>query len=178
MGGPRCGPKCLRGTAPLICPYCGHNDDKVIDSRASDAGKVIRRRRECLKCEKRYTTYERVEQTSKLMVVKRDGRRVPFSRENVLKGIQAAFGKRKTPEAVKERIADEIEEALHRDHDREVESLAIGHLVLGKLREIDEVAYIRFASEYLQIKNARDLMRELEDLQNRPKDVKEQTRLF
>ncbi len=162
----------------MICPYCGHNDDKVIDSRASDAGKVIRRRRECLKCEKRYTTYERVEQSSKLMVVKRDGRRVPFNRDNVLRGIQAAFGKRKTPEAVKERIADEVEEEVNREHDREVESRAIGRLVLRKLRDVDEVAYIRFASEYLQLKNSRDLMRELEELQNRPKDVKEQTRLF
>jgi transcriptional repressor NrdR len=84
----------------------------------------------------------------------------------------------KTPEAVKERIADEVEEEVNREHDREVESRAIGRLVLRKLRDVDEVAYIRFASEYLQLKNSRDLMRELEELQSRPKDVKEQTKLF
>lgn len=162
----------------MICPYCGHNDDKVIDSRASDAGKVIRRRRECLKCEKRYTTYERVEQASRVMIIKRDGRREPFDREKVLAGLQAAFGKRKTPEAVKERIADEIEEEVHREGDREVASRDVGQLVLRKLREVDDVAYIRFASEYLQFKTARDLMAELEELSTRPKDVKEQTKLF
>ena len=162
----------------MICPYCGHNDDKVIDSRASDAGKVIRRRRECIQCEKRYTTYERVEHASRVMVVKRDGRREPFDREKVLAGIQAAFGKRKTPEAVKERIADEIDEEIHREGDREVDSRAVGQLVLRKLREIDDVAYIRFASEYLQFKTARDLMAELEEMSNRPKDVKAQTKLF
>jgi transcriptional repressor NrdR len=162
----------------VICPYCGHNDDKVIDSRASDAGKVIRRRRECLECEKRYTTYERVEPASRMMVVKRDGRREPFDREKVLAGIQAAFGKRKTPEAVRERIADEVDEEIHREGDREVDSRVVGRLVLRKLREVDDVAYIRFASEYMEINTARELMAELEELSARPRDVKDQTRLF
>src|ERR1041385_5241748 len=95
---------------PVICPYCSHHDSKVIDSRASESGRVIRRRRQCFKCEKRFTTYERVEESARIVVVKRDGSRVPFSRENVLKGVQVACGKRNIPEEIKERLADEVEE--------------------------------------------------------------------
>src|SRR6478735_9049237 len=107
---------------PLICPYCNANDDKVIDSRSSEGGRVIRRRRQCLKCNKRFTTYERVEETARLIVIKRDGTRVPFSRENILRGVQAACGKRSVPEEVKERLVEEVEEELHREFDREVDS--------------------------------------------------------
>jgi transcriptional repressor NrdR len=162
----------------VICPYCGHNDDKVIDSRSSEGGKVIRRRRQCLKCAKRFTTYERVEQTARLLVVKRDGTRVPFARENMLRGVQAACGKRNIPEEVKERLVDEVEEELHRDFDREVDSITIGQRVMAKLRNIDEVAYIRFASEYLKLGSAGELMAELNELKERPRDVKEQQSLF
>jgi len=162
----------------VICPYCNANDDKVIDSRSSEAGRVIRRRRQCLACKKRFTTYERVEQTARLVVVKRDGTRVPFNRENILRGIQAACGKRNIAEEVKERMADEVEEELHREFDREVDSRVIGERVMKKLRDIDEVAYIRFASEYLKIGSAGDLMAELHELNSRPKDVKEQQSLF
>ena len=162
----------------MICPYCGSSDDKVIDSRASEGGRVIRRRRQCLKCKKRYTTYERVEQAARLTVVKRDGGRVPFSRENVLRGIMAACGKRPIPQDAKEKIADEVEEELHREFDREVDSLEIGRRVMARLRDLDEVAYIRFASEYMQLRNARDMMRELAVLEERPKDGKGQQTLF
>src|SRR5690242_12426472 len=109
-----------RWRSPVICPYCSANDDKVIDSRSSEGGRVIRRRRQCLKCGKRFTTYERVEQTARLIVVKRDGTRVPFSRENILRGVQAACGKRNVSEELKERLVDEVEEELHREFDREV----------------------------------------------------------
>src|SRR5262245_55441748 len=102
---------------PVICPYCGHNDDKVIDSRASDGGRVVRRRRECLKCEKRYTTYEKVEETARLMVVKRDGTRVPFNKENVLKGVLAACGKRPISDEAKRKLVDEVEEEIFREFD-------------------------------------------------------------
>lgn len=162
----------------MICPFCGYHDSKVIDSRSSESGRVIRRRRQCLKCEKRFTTYERVEQSARLMVIKRDGSRVPFNRENILRGIQAACGKRNIPEDVKERLADEVEDELHREFDREVESTAIGARVMAKLRDLDEVAYIRFASEYLKLGDAGELEAELANLRSRPRDVKQQQSLF
>ncbi|MDX9910347.1 MAG: transcriptional regulator NrdR [Phycisphaerales bacterium] len=162
----------------MICPYCGKDDDKVIDSRASEGGKVIRRRRECLGCEKRFTTYERVEQTARLMVIKRDGTREPFNRENMLKGIQAACGKRPISEERLQALVEEVEDELHREHDREVETLAIGERLMAKLRELDEVAYIRYASEYHQFRTLDELMVELREMMNRPKDVKDQQGLF
>lgn len=162
----------------MICPFCGHLDSKVIDSRSSESGRVIRRRRQCLKCDKRFTTYERVEQSARLVVIKRDGTRVPFARENVLRGIQAACGKRNIPEEVKERMADAVEEELQREFDKEVDSRVIGERVMRKLREIDEVAYIRFASEYLKLGSAGELEAELAAMRERPRDVKEQQNLF
>lgn len=162
----------------MICPFCAKDNDKVIDSRASDAGKVIRRRRECLECARRFTTYERVEQTHRLMVVKRDGTRVPFHRDNIMRGVQAACGKRPIAEDVKERLVDLVEEEIHREHDREVESRQIGERVMVKLRDIDEVAYIRFASEYYRFSKVEDIMAQLQELTARVKDVKEQQKLF
>lgn len=161
----------------MICPYCQANDDKVIDSRPSEAGKVIRRRRECLKCGKRFSTYERVEQTSRLMVIKRDGTREPFDPEKILRGIQHACGKRAIPEAVKQRLVDEVDEELHREFDREVSSEVIGHRVGQKILAIDEVAFIRFRSEFLQL-NRQQLMQEMMELESRPRDVKDQQDLF
>jgi transcriptional repressor NrdR len=168
----------FRDHTGVICPYCDANDDKVIDSRASDGGRVIRRRRECLKCGKRFTTYERTEQAARLTVAKHDGRREPFRRENVLAGVEAACGKRPIPEPVKQRLVDEVEEELHREFDREVPSAEIGRRVMVKLRDIDEVAYIRFASEYLNFRNGTDIRHELEELDKRVKDVKAQQALF
>ncbi|QOI99739.1 MAG: transcriptional repressor NrdR [Phycisphaeraceae bacterium] len=162
----------------MICPYCDTDNDKVIDSRASDGGKTIRRRRECVGCGRRFTTYERVEQTTRLAVVKRDGKREPFDRENVLRGIQAACGKRPIPEEVKERIATEVEDELHREHDREVDSRSVGERVAAKLKDVDPIAYIRFASEYYQFRNVEELRAELEALGQRVPDVKEQQKLF
>jgi transcriptional repressor NrdR len=162
----------------LNCPFCSANDDKVIDSRESDGGKIIRRRRECLRCGKRFTTYERFEQTARLVVIKRDGTRVPFSRDNIMKGVQAACGKRPIPEEAKEALVDQVDEELHRQFDREVESRIIGERVMAKLHELDEVAYIRFASEYFQFQNMGELRRHVDEMAARPKDVKEQQRLF
>lgn len=162
----------------MNCPFCNHNDDKVIDSRSSEGGRVIRRRRQCLKCHKRFTTYERVEQTARLVVIKRDQSRVPFSRENILRGVQAACGKRNIPEDVKAKLVDAVEEELHREFDREVESRVIGERVMIRLRGVDEVAYIRFASEHLKLGSAGELLAELHELNSRPKDVKEQQALF
>jgi transcriptional repressor NrdR len=162
----------------MLCPFCNTDNDKVIDSRSSDAGKVIRRRRECLGCKRRFTTYERVEQTARLVVIKRDGTHAPFSRENILRGVTAACGKRPIPEADKERLADEIEEELHKEFDREVPSAVIGERVMLRLRDLDEVAYIRFASEYYQFKSVDELKKQLELLSGRVKDVKDQQKLF
>lgn len=162
----------------MICPYCDADNDKVIDSRASDGGKTIRRRRECVACERRFTTYERVEQTHRLMVIKQDGTREPFEIENVLRGIVAACGKRPIPQEAREKVAAAVDEELHREFEREVESRQIGERVAAKLRDLDEVAYIRFASEYYQFKNTDELRAELALLDQRVKDVKEQQKLF
>ncbi len=162
----------------MICPFCGSNEDKVIDSRAAEAGKVIRRRRQCTSCDKRFTTYERVEQTSRIAVVKRDGKRVPFDRDNIARGLDAACGKRPVSEDAKQRLVDEVEEELHREFDREVSSQVIGERVMAKLRDLDEVAYIRFASEYHQFKTVDDIMEELKAMTSKPKDVKNQQGLF
>lgn len=164
--------------APVLCPFCNVDNDKVIDSRAAEAGKVIRRRRECLGCGRRFTTYERIEATARLVVVKRDGSRQPFSRDNVMRGVQAAFGKRPVPEEVKQRLVDDVDESLHREFDREVPSQVIGERVMARLRDIDEVAWVRFASEYYQFKSVDELKQQLKLLDGRVKDVKEQQKLF
>lgn len=162
----------------MHCPYCGHSDDKVIDSRSTESGKVIRRRRQCLSCHKRYTTYERVEQAARLMVVKRDGTRVPFNPENVAKSVSAAIGKRPVSEASKQRLVEEIEEELHAEFDREVPSQTIGERVMARLRAVDPVAYVRFASEHLRFSTLMEIRRELDDLMSRPAEAREQQPLF
>lgn len=162
----------------MVCPFCSQDNDKVIDSRSSEAGRVIRRRRQCLDCHKRFTTYERVEETVRLTVIKRDGRREPFSREKILRGVQASCGKRPVPEEAKVHLVDEVEDELHKKHDREVDSREIGELVATKLKDIDEIAYVRFASEYYQFKSVGDILGQLEELSQRVKDVKDQQRLF
>lgn len=139
---------------------------------------MVRRRRECLKCHKRFTTYERVEESARLIVVKADGSHVPFNRENVLRGINSACGKRPVPEDAKQRIVDEVEEELHHEFEREVPSKIIGQKVMARLRELDEVAYVRFASEYFQFQNVGQLVEELRGLDGRVRDVKDQTKLF
>lgn len=162
----------------MICPYCESNDDKVIDSRASDAGRVIRRRRECLKCHRRFTTYERVDETSKLIVIKRDGKHEPFEREKVLRGVQAAFGKRPMAEEAKSALVDEVEEDLHREFDREVTSRIIGQKVMEKLLRLDKVAYVRFASEHYQFENVGQFVEELKTVDERGGEVRDQAKLF
>jgi transcriptional repressor NrdR len=162
----------------LICPYCGNDDDRVIDSRASEGGLVVRRRRECHNCEKRYTTYERVEKTARLVVVKKDGSRVPFDVDRVVKGLQAACGKRPVSEQAKLAIAHAVEDAVHREFDREVPSTEIGRRVAARLREVDEIAYIRYASEYQEFRTLDEFAEELSALKSRPKDLPNQRGLF
>ena len=162
----------------MICPYCSANDDRVIDSRASDGGKVVRRRRQCNVCEKRFTTYERVEETAGLFVIKRDGSRVPFDREKIMRGVQLACGKRAIPEDAKSAVVDAVDEEVHRDFDREVPSSVIGEKVMQRLKDLDEVAYVRFASEHYQFNSVGEMRRHAEELEARVRDVKNQQRLF
>lgn len=163
----------------MLCPYCHANDDRVVDSRDTDAGAAVRRRRECNACHRRFTTYERAGQGGGgLIVVKRDGSRVAFDPEKVYAGIAAACGKRPIPEDVKRDIARRVEESLTRQYEREVPSKAVGEEVMALLREVDEVAYIRFASEYHQFKTLDDLQRELEQMASHVRDVKDQQSLF
>lgn len=162
----------------MICPYCSSNKDKVIDSRSTEGGSVIRRRRECLKCERRYTTYERVEQASRLTVIKKDGSRVPFNRDNVLAGVRSACGKRPIAEGVKKAVVDEVDDELHSVYEREVASTVIGERVMAKLRSVDLVAYIRFATEHLQLSTLEEIRAELDELRERPPDIANQEVLF
>ena len=146
----------------MRCPYCDAEKDnlKVIDSRTCEGGRAIRRRRECLSCEKRFTTYERVEEFTRLTVVKKDGRRVPFDRAKIARSLERACYKRPISEEVLSRVVDEVEEQTFRRHDREVDSDFIGRLTADKLRVLDEVAYVRFASVYQEFKTLEDLMAE------------------
>ena len=147
----------------MKCPFCGHRDDKVIDSRASSDGDAVRRRRVCLKCRKRFTTYEVVEESS-LLVVKKDGRREPFDRKKILSGIQKACEKRPISSEKIEGLVSAIEHEIHKKFDKEVFSKNIGELIMDKLAFLDEVAYVRFASVYRQFKDVNQFMAELRDL--------------
>lgn len=147
----------------MKCPFCGDLEDKVIDSRISTEGDTIRRRRECLKCQKRFTTYERLEEIP-LMVIKKDGRREPFDRKKLLAGILKACEKRPIPMEKIEGMVDEIERTLQRNYEKEVSSTDIGELVMKQLHKLDEVAYVRFASVYRQFKDINQFMSELSTL--------------
>src|SRR5215203_739251 len=146
----------------MHCPFCNADKEslKVIDSRTCEGGRSIRRRRECLNCEKRFTTYERIEQPIRLMVVKKDGRRVPWDKAKILAGLERACFKRPVPESELLRIADEVEEEVFNAHDREVQTGVIGQLVVDRLRRLDQVAYVRFASVYREFKTLEDLVAE------------------
>jgi transcriptional repressor NrdR len=147
----------------MKCPYCGHDDDRVIDSRPTDEGTSIRRRRECTQCLKRYTTYEKVESIP-VMVIKKDMNRQPFNREKLLKGIMKACEKRPISVDRIEKIVDEIEAELMNSLKREVTTRDIGELVMAKLKQLDDVAYVRFASVYRQFKDINTFMGELHKL--------------
>lgn len=148
----------------MRCPYCGQNDDKVIDSRAAEAGRAIRRRRECLACQKRFTTYEHVEETGKLWVIKRDGTRVPFERQKVLAGLEKACYKRPVSPELMNQVVDEVQEELLSRPDREVQADQIGELVSDRLKRLDQVAYVRFASVYKQFRDLDDLLQEVREM--------------
>ena len=143
----------------MKCPYCGYQESKVVDSRHSEDGQSIRRRRECLSCQKRFTTYETVESLP-MVVIKRDSRQ-SFDRNKVLNGMLRACEKRPVAMADLEAAADEIEQIIQNSLDREVSTAQIGELVMERLKPLDEVAYVRFASVYRQFKDINSFMREL-----------------
>jgi transcriptional repressor NrdR len=147
----------------MVCPFCSHHDTKVIDSRESGDGKVIRRRRECLKCRKRFSTYEQLELLN-FVVVKKDGRKEDYSREKLESGIKKAFEKRPVDDKKIEEMVDEIEYKLHQKGDCEITSKNIGNLALERLKVIDDVAYLRFASVYKSFGSAESFKKEAEKL--------------
>ena len=147
----------------MKCPFCGNQEDKVVDSRASADGGAIRRRRECLGCGKRFTTYEHLEEQP-LMVIKKDGRREPYDRHKLLAGLVKACEKRPVSMEALERLGDELERELSQQFEREVPSSEIGERVMKKLHTLDPVAYVRFASVYREFKDVEQFLRELKDL--------------
>ncbi|MBI5892510.1 MAG: transcriptional repressor NrdR [Deltaproteobacteria bacterium] len=147
----------------MKCPFCGFLEDKVIDSRVSQDGDVTRRRRECLKCEKRFTTYERVEEALPL-VVKKDGRREPFDRMKMLAGIQKACEKRPVSIEQIETVIKRVEQRFQDLGEKEVTSSKVGEVVMDELKKLDEVAYVRFASVYREFRDINEFMKELKEL--------------
>jgi len=145
------------------CPFCGHLDDKVIDSREGRVGDLIRRRRECLKCARRFTTYERIDEIP-YMVIKKDGRREKFERQKILQGLLKACEKRPVPVTKLESIVDEAEAFVSEATDRERTTAEIGELLMSRLKKLDKVAYVRFASVYLDFKDVKEFMDELKGL--------------
>lgn len=147
----------------MKCPFCTHPESKVVDSRPADEGNSIRRRRECLDCHKRFTTYETVESLP-LVVIKRDGRRQAFDKEKLLSSMLKACEKRSVSMSTLEQLADEIEQSLQNEMEREIPSTEIGELVMDRLKDVDEVSYVRFASVYRQFKDIGTFMAELSKL--------------
>ncbi|MBQ3924028.1 MAG: transcriptional repressor NrdR [Firmicutes bacterium] len=157
----------------MRCPYCENRDTKVIDSRHTEEGHAIRRRRECEKCGKRFTTYEKIEETV-LVVIKKDGSRETFDRNKILSGIIKACEKRPVALSEMEAVIDDIERGLNNMMEKEVKSTFIGELVMEKLRDLDEVAYVRFASVYRQFTDINTFINEIEKLLGNKKEMKEE----
>ncbi len=157
----------------MKCPFCGHPEDKVVDSRESKEGESIRRRRECLKCEKRYTTYERIDEIP-YMVVKKDGRREKFDRQKVLNGLLRACEKRPIPMGKLEQMVNEAETFVIDSPERERRTSEVGELIMNRLRKYDKVAYVRFASVYLDFKDVKEFMDELKHLLKTKENAVEQ----
>ena len=152
----------------MRCPYCQIDNDKVIDSRASEDGMAIRRRRECLGCRRRYTTFERVEEGS-VRVIKKDGNRVPFDRTKIKAGLEKACWKRPISEDRIEATVSAIEREIYDRFENEIETRDIGELVMKELAKLDQVAFVRFASVYREFKDARDFVEELQPILNEAK---------
>lgn len=159
----------------MRCPFCKEDRDKVIDSRSSEGGRVIRRRRQCLACKRRFTTYEKIGESFKLYVTKKDGSRVPYDREKIVAGLQKACYKRPVSAEQIQQIVDKVEESVFRNFDKEVSSTFIGESVMKQLRKVDKVAYIRFASVYRDFKDAGELIDEVREAIQRVEPVEQPT---
>jgi transcriptional repressor NrdR len=164
----------------MRCPFCKEDDDKVIDSRSTDGALCIRRRRQCLSCNRRFTTYERIQNDAiRLSVIKRDGSRVPYSRDKMLEGIRQAAYKRPITSERAEQVVDEVEEHLLSNFEKEVSSQTIGERIAAVLRRVDKVAYVRFASVYRQFEDVGEFIEEAQDVIERSaNDVPGQGNLF
>lgn len=164
----------------MLCPFCSSENLKVIDSRTCEGDRAIRRRRKCADCAKRFTTYERIEETTRLLVVKKDGQRKPWDKNKIIEGLERAFHKLPVEAGELQRIADEVEEEIRTAYDREVPSSAIGELVIEKLRRANQVAYVRYASVYREFKTLEDLVEEAKAVidSRRYEDPPGQGRLF
>jgi len=160
------------------CPFCKEDNDKVVDSRSSDGGHTIRRRRRCLGCDRRFTTYERIEEVIRLTVVKKDGSRVPYDREKIIGGIQKACYKRPISVQRIGDLAEEVEEEVLRQSGQEVSSQIIGELTMDRLKRVDKVAYIRFASVYHAFEQVGQFIEEAHEIMHRPEESASQKKLF
>jgi len=152
----------------MKCPFCTEHENKVIDSRLSRDGQVIRRRRECLECGRRFTTYERIEEVLPL-IIKKDGRREPFDRMKIIIGLKKACEKRPVSITTLEGVADKIEARIQESGEKEIQSSMVGEAIMDELFELDHVAYVRFASVYRSFKDAHQFMEELKDMLQRQK---------
>ncbi len=162
----------------MQCPFCGGDKDKVIDSRSSDGGRAVRRRRMCLCCNRRFTTYERSEESVRITVLKKDGSRSPYDRQRILSGLEKACYKRPVSDRQLLRIVEAVEESIFRNYDKEVPSSFIGDTVIEILRRVDKVAYIRFASVYREFQDVGELIKEAKDVRDIPDETLEQGDLF
>ena len=158
----------------MRCPFCKEDKDKVVDSRSSDLGRIIRRRRQCLACKKRFTTYEKVGESFKLYVVKKDNSRVPYDREKIIAGLQKACYKRPVSVEQVQQIADKVEEDIFKRFDKEVSWAFIGESAMEHLHRVDKVAYIRFASVYRDFKDAGELLEEVSQVINQVEHIGQQ----
>lgn len=159
----------------MRCPFCKEDRDKVVDSRSSDGGRIIRRRRQCLMCKKRFTTYEKIGESFKLYVVKKDSSRVPYDREKIIAGLQKACYKRPVSAEQILQIAEKVEESIFQNFDKEVSSVFIGESVIKNLSAVDKVAYIRFASVYRDFSDAGELIEEVSHVIAEEKPVEQPT---
>lgn len=152
----------------MKCPFCGYNDSKVLDTRPTDEGSTIRRRRECLNCNKRFTTYEKIEQ-SPIMVIKKDGNRQAFDREKIIRGMIKSCEKRPVSADDIEEAVNNIEKKIENSMKKEISSLEIGEMVMDELKDLDEVSYVRFASVYREFKDLQSFVDELESFVKKKK---------
>lgn len=162
----------------MQCPFCGQDNDKVVDSRSSEGGRVVRRRRQCLACNRRYTTYERPEEAIRLTVLKKDGSREPYDRQKIIAGLQKACSKRPVTNEQLRAIVEATEEDIFRQFGKEVPSGFIGDAVSTHLRDVDKIAYVRFASVYRQFADVGELIEEAREVEDLPVVGPEQAGLF